>query len=336
MKLFDSLDHNDTFDTGNSIQESVMVQGEIKPVGDFDFYKFTPTTSGLYRIGSTGDTFVGGQLYDDNRVRLASSNNWPNPNFLIEYLLIAGQNYFIKVSGTGAYGLLIIAEAGADLTATPLVQIGINPNHGDSAGLFVGIKDIRDTQGNVVPDSKLAGYQIEIYYNHNQVRVFNVVDEAYLGQFTLNNETTMDKISVTDAVYQGTSNFEKLFFVPLAITGNSSNSTNVIIKFINLNDPNWNHINIPDVTLTFQRGKIVNEASQNSPSTADAIAGLQYLAELRDLGFEHGKVNVINMSSILPPETGNISIKPSIKDVIALMQKLVGLRDDSFQLFSGS
>jgi hypothetical protein len=37
------------------------------------------------------------------------------------------------------------------------------------------------------------------------------------------------------------------------------------------------------------------------------------------------------MASIVGPGTGSTIIKQSVKDIIALMQYLVGLRDDSFQ-----
>ncbi len=224
----------------------------------------------------------------------------------------------------------VTVTSSIDFSATPIVQIGINPNYGDSAGIFIGLNDIRDAQGNLVPGAKLADYQIDLVYDHNQATVLDVVDEAQLGQFTNNNGVNSDKTSVSDTVYQGTSNFETLFFVPLALTGTSKNTTNVTIKFISLSDTNSNHIRIPDVTLTFQRGKIVNEASQQSLSIADAVAGLQYLAKIIDAGFAQGEVNVINMASILLPEAGATIIKPSVKDVIALMQKLVGLRDDNF------
>ena len=218
------------------------------------------------------------------------------------------------------------------LIATPIVQIGINPNAADSAGIFIGLKDIRDTQGNLVPDAKLAGYQINFNYDQDQVTVLDLVDEAHLGNFTFNNTPNATKASVVDVVYDGTSNFEKLFFVPIALTGTSNNTTDVTIKFTSLSDTNWNDISIPDVTLTFQRGKIANEASQSSPSIVDAVAGLQYLAERVDAGLDPGKVNVVNMASILQPEVGTTSIKPSVKGVIALMQYLVELRDDHFML----
>ena len=72
----------------------------------------------------------------------------------------------------------------------------------------------------------------------------------------------------------------------------------------------------------------------NSLSIVDSVAGLQYLAKLIDAGTDTGKVNVINMASNVSPESGATGIKPNVTDIIALMQKLVGLRDDSFQLIS--
>lgn len=166
--------------------------------------------------------------------------------------------------------------------------------------------DIKDSEGNVVPDTELADYQIELVHVHDQVKVFDLVD-------------------------LGTSNYEQLFFVPIAIIGDSANSTDVVIKLSGMSD-NGNPIMVPDVSLTFQRGKIFNEANNGTLSITDAVAGLQYLANLLEAGQDLGQVNVINMASILPPQVGATGIKPSVKDVIALMQKLVGLRNDSFQL----
>ncbi len=265
-------------------------------------------------------------------IELATAvNNNPNATQLqVNHQITAvytGTANFINAIITGVVGNVY--------SATSIVQIGINPNDGDSAGIFVGLRDIRDTQGNLVPFTKLAGYQIDVIYDHNQAKVLDVYDEAHLGSFTLNNVVDFDKTSVADAVYYGTNNFEKLFFVPLALIGNSSNSTDVVIKFTSLSDTNWNHIMIPDVTLTLQRGKIANEAYHRDLSIVDAVAGLQYLAQMVNDGTDVGTVNVINMASILPPESGTTIIKPSVRDIIALMQKLVGLRNDSFLLVSG-
>ncbi len=227
----------------------------------------------------------------------------------------------------------VTAGISNNFSATPLVQVGINPNAEDSAGIFVGLTNIRDAQGNLVPDAKLAGYQIDVNYDHNLARVLNIVDEAHLGNnFTFNNIPDTNMASVVDVVYDGTNNFEKLFFVPIALTGTSNNPTDVTIKFTSLSDTDWNDISIPDVKLTFQRGKIAVEASQKPLSIVDAVAGLQYLAKIVDAGLDQGKVNVVNMASIVLPEAGVTSIKPSVKDVMALLQYLVKLRDEHFRL----
>lgn len=242
----------------------------------------------------------------------------------------SGANVF-TVSGADVSNEAVQLVAKVNFSATPLVQIGINPNHGNSAGIFVGLKDIRDDLGATVSNAMLASYEIEIVYDHNLAKILDVVDEAHLGEFAYDN-TTPDKMSVTAAAIEGTSNFEELFFIPLALTGTSIDSANVIIKFVSLSDSNLNQIDIPDITLPLQRGKIVNEVNNGTVGLVDAVAGLQYLAKMVDSGTDTGKVNVINMASIVPPEAGANVIKPSVKDVIALIQYLVGLRDESFQL----
>lgn len=336
--VYDSLDHNDSFETATPIQENTIVQAEINPAGEPDFYIFSPIVSGAYRI-STGGNFVF-NLYDSNQMQMEDNNYWHNSSIpgslktgYLEYPLEAGKTYYIKVwhpavNGKGAYGLVL-----TNISATPLVRIGINPDKEDSAGIFVGLKDIRDTGGNLVPDTKLVSYHIDVYFDHNQAKVLGVYDQAHFGKFTFDSGTP-NLVSLADTSYQGTSNYEKLFFIPFVVTGSSSNSTDVLIRFTSITDSNFNFINVPDVILTFQRGKMINEASKQSLSIADAVAGLQYLAKIVDAGTEQCDVNVVNMASILQPEAGAKSIKPSVKDVIALMQKLAGLRDDTFQLYS--
>lgn len=200
-----------------------------------------------------------------------------------------------------------------NLSATPLVQIGAMPDDNESVGLVVGLKDIRDAQGNPVLDAKLANYQIEVLCDTNQVKVFDVVDIAQGGQ-------------------QGSNNLERLFVVPLVLTGNTNEKANVVIRFVSLKDSNSNPITTPEITLTFQRGKVLNEALEKPVGIVDAVAGLQYLAKLADAGLEQGKVNVVNMASIRGPEEGELALKPSIKNIISLMQYLVGMRDPYFNL----
>jgi len=248
--------------------------------------------------------------------RIGSDSNWT--------AVAAGSQHTVALKGQVGY------------TATPVVQIGINPNAGDGAGIFVGLKDIKNAEGHEEPNAKISRYEIELVYDNNQTRLLNVVDEANIGQIILDNPQNIRKVSVVDIVDQGTSNYEKLFFVPLALIGTSNHPITVTVKFTSLNDIDLNPIKVFDSTLTFQRGKILNEANNEQLTLLDAIAGLQYLAKIVGFGTDTGEVNVINMSSIIPPEEGATSIKPNVKDVIALMQYLVGLRDDTFQLVSES
>lgn len=249
-----------------------------------------------------------------------------------------GTSYAADGSGTFTMGISNVifyaiwtANAIAEYTATAVVQIGFNPEYRDKSGIFIGLTDILNAQGNSVQGAQLADYQLEIVYDPTQVKVFTVVNEAHLGNFILNDRTENNKISVADASNQGSNSFEKLIFVPLALTG-TSNTTSVSIKFISTRETNLKNITIPDVALTFQRGKILNETNGGTLSTGDAVAGLRYLASLMNSGTEVGKINVINMASLVPLEADATGIRPSVKDIVVLMQKLVGLRDESFQL----
>ena len=85
------------------------------------------------------------------------------------------------------------------------------------------------------------------------------------------------------------------------------------------------------VSVSFQRGKVLSQDMSNT-GLVDAVAALQYLSKLRGAGWEEGEVNVVNMASILPPVVDQKTIIPNVKDVIALLQYLVGKRNGSFQL----
>ncbi len=108
---------------------------------------------------------------------------------------------------------------------------------------------------------------------------------------------------------------------------------NITINFASLTNQNANII-VEPITITLRRGSIIQKESTQPLGIFDAIAGLQYLAGLRVAGLNSGDINPLNMASILPPNLGEKVVKPDIKDVIALMQYLVGLRDSSFQLIS--
>ncbi|MFZ3130766.1 MAG: hypothetical protein WA125_06600 [Desulfosporosinus sp.] len=114
-------------------------------------------------------------------------------------------------------------------------------------------------------------------------------------------------------------------------------STSLQVKYLNLRDTNLNQIGVKYTpALEFHRGKIYNEGSGIQPSISDAVAGLQYLAGLKNAGTDLGQVNPINMASIIGQDAGSTVIKSSVKDIIALMQYLVNMRDPYFTVSGGA
>jgi len=102
----------------------------------------------------------------------------------------------------------------------------------------------------------------------------------------------------------------------ISINNLSNSKVNFSVKFLNLKDKNANSIILPEPdTLIFQRGKIIKDDSVVGIS--DAVAGLQYLVGLKN----ENEINLVNMASIFPDN------KVDVKDVIVLMQRLVGLID---------
>lgn len=115
---------------------------------------------------------------------------------------------------------------------------------------------------------------------------------------------------------------------PITLTGPALDSTRIQVKYLKVGDTNKNQISVENPTeLEFHRGKIYNEGSGIQPGILDAVAGLQYLAGLKSAGSDLGQVNPVNMASVAGPDASTSVIKPSVKDVIALMQYLVQLRD---------
>ncbi|MBC2722191.1 PQQ-binding-like beta-propeller repeat protein [Desulfosporosinus sp.] len=237
-----------------------------------------------------------------------------------------------SATGTKAQTELLFtcwAKSSNEYSALSLVQLGENPTNND-AGLYIGLTAIQDTQGNVCPDRTIAGYKIEVDYDPENVRILDVVDVAQLGQFTKNlNEP--GKIIVTDAGSVNTDSVDKLIFISLALTGSTKSPTNIKVRFLDLGDQDLNRIKPPIATiLPFQRGKIISPLDGSGPNIVDTVAGLQYLAGLRESGLSEGDVNTINMASILPPGLGENFVQTNIKDIVALLQYLADLRNDTF------
>lgn len=220
-------------------------------------------------------------------------------------------------------------------SANPVVQMGNNPNYFNGAGFFIGLKDIKDQSGLLVDGANLANYQIEINYNPEKVVILDAIDEANLGHFTkeIVQVGQEGKLVVRGNAESGNINYERLFFIPLKIISTSQELTDLSVKFVKLQDVSQKEIKMLEpYNLTLQRGKVVNQEPGVELNITDAIAGLQYLANLRSSGFDSDQVNLINMASIIAGDNQGDVVTADIKDIIALLQKLVGLRDDSFSV----
>lgn len=229
---------------------------------------------------------------------------------------------------------VIKAGPGANFSATPVVQFGVNPNGDGSAGMFIGLENIKDSENNPVENSKIGGYEIEVNFDPNQVSIPDVFEanssDLFAENIIIDNDTGI--VLVSSASAQGIANSNQLFFIPVALKGSALDETYISVKYIEVRDTSvtLQNIQVPNLEdLKFQRGKIVN-GTMGKPTIADAVAGLQYLSKLRNLGLGVNEVNLVNMGSIIESEVNSNIAKPDVKDVIALLQYTVNLRDDHF------
>ena len=107
-------DHPDNFnDTPKTLYLNSSVSGVLDDSSDVDCFKFTPSTSGTYKIYTTGSTNTAGILFDtDKTTSLCTSYNAPGTtNFRLARTLQANKTYYIRVAseisgGSGAYSIV--------------------------------------------------------------------------------------------------------------------------------------------------------------------------------------------------------------------------------------
>ena len=185
------------------------------------------------------------------------------------------------------------------------IEQGSNEN---GVGLYIGLD-------NIDPENSLSNYDIELDFCSTEIEVLDVLNESNFEQFSQTIDSVSGKVIISGSNTE-TLSVQKLVFIPMSISNSSNAQVNVTVKFINLKDKNSNSIILPEQdNLKFQRGKIIKDDSVVGIS--DAVAGLQYLVGLK----KENEINLVNMASIFPDN------KLNIKDVIVLMQRLVGLRD---------
>ena len=293
-------------------------------------------------IGLTYSTTTG----DDNSIIIAVTGNAENTIDTGAIIRVTVKDTAITESGWSNSDIISVYLNQADVNpvqpvhvGSSLVKVDINPDDQNSAGFYVGLQDIKDIAGNLIENPKIAGYKVEIEFDPNMVTILDVVDVAHMGfpiteSFSVNPTTA--KVIVADASALGISDFDKLFFVPIALKGSALDVTSVWVKYVQIVEEDLSQVIIkaPE-ELKFQRGKILNEVLAGSvvkPGLEDAIAGLRYLAKLQDAGLTIGEINPINMASINGLASGTTVNKPDVKDVITLLQYIVNLRNDYFEL----
>jgi|GEM_PF-3829143 len=214
-------------------------------------------------------------------------------------------------------------------SAAPVVKIGVNHNADNIAGMFIGLDNIIDSATSIPQTVTISGYQIEITFDPNQVFIPDVLAVTTSGAlFAKNIENDIGKVRVVCVASESIGNYDKLFFIPITLKGSAQVPTSISIKYLDVRDNKLHRIQLPTQNLKFQRGKIYNGEPGN-PNIGDAIAGLQYLAMLRNPGPGPEEVNLVNMAAIIETSDTNV-VKPNIKDIIALIQYSVNLRDDHF------
>ena len=223
---------------------------------------------------------------------------------LITSLLINTLLFTIPVFATDIESQFEIINVEVQSKPSILIQQGNNEN---GIGLYIGLNNIG------INDS-LSNYDIELDFGLSEIDVLDVLNESNSEEFIQNIDNISGKVKISGLNVE--TSFSKLIFVPISINNLSNSKVNFSVKFLNLKDKNANSIILPEPdTLIFQRGKIIKDDSVVGIS--DAVAGLQYLVGLKN----ENEINLVNMASIFPDN------KVDVKDVIVLMQRLVGLID---------
>jgi|GEM_PF-5528342 len=220
-------------------------------------------------------------------------------------------------------------------SALPVVKIGVNPDADNIAGMFIGLENTINTTGGAIQTTSIAGYNIEVTFDPNQVSISEVLNATTSGAvFSSKIEIAngIGKVKVAGASSSGIDNCGKLFFIPITLKGSAYDVTEISVNYVDVRDISLHTVNVPALeNFEFRRGKIDN-GETGDPNLADAVAGLQYLARLKNPGPASEDVNLVNMASINESGINPNSAKANIKDIIALMQYSVDLRDEYFNL----
>ena len=220
-------DHGYDNNSATELSLNTEVSGEINFTNDYDYFKFTPESTGPYVIESTGSTDISGTLYN---ITSNSDISTTNQNFRITYTLTANQTYYIHVyhdsywdkdyDNTGAYGIKVTQlsdDHGNDYDTATEVKVGeetqaVQESSGDydyfeftveEAGMY-GIETIgtTDTTGFIYDSAK---NHIAYDYNYGMGNNFyfavwlNVGETYYIQAYSAAiNDTYKVKVSALE------------------------------------------------------------------------------------------------------------------------------------------
>ncbi|MCX7922711.1 MAG: fibronectin type III domain-containing protein [Clostridia bacterium] len=201
-------DHSDNDDnTATNLTIGNEVNGEINYIGDRDYFKFTPTTSGPYVIRSLGTTDVEGQIFAlGTGINYYNNNaNATTTNFYLSAMLEANKTYYIRVNhpntsnvglqGTGAYRIKVsygTDDYGNSFDTAREIQLGTDISGViESAGDSDYFKFIPATDGVYTIETLGAKYFMTgwVYDSQRNQIAYNDAISNYNGNFNFRFNT---------------------------------------------------------------------------------------------------------------------------------------------------
>ena len=111
-----------SIEAANSIKIDHSFEGKINTSSDVDFIKFTPTQTGTYLINSKTMGTSNIELFGPDRSSIAVGNSIGDTTNYIKYKLIAGQEYYLKTSGSSG------ASYSDSISQMPQILVSVSKN----------------------------------------------------------------------------------------------------------------------------------------------------------------------------------------------------------------
>ena len=200
-----------------------------------------------------------------------------------------------------------------------------------AAGITAAIYDVHDLgTGTPDPTILLGGYQAEATYNGDLLNVLEVALQPPFesGTYSIDNPagvTAFNAIAPLGVSWP----IDPLAFLKLRLVGCVLDETVLTLNFIEIIDVNGNYIAMqqPPEERVFRRGDAKADGVIN---IGDALYSVQTLVGTRSVGDDPvNQTNLVNAASV---KHDDLYDSLTVADVLQLMQYLVGLRNECFQL----